>query len=283
MEIIIESSKEISKKSKSSFYYTFSLLPANKRDAMNTIYAFCRKTDDIADDESITRETKQRKLNKWRENLQDALNNNSEIELLNELYKCILEFNIPQEPFFQLIEGMELDLIKDRFSSFKELEEYCYKAASTVGLMTIPVFGYKHNSAKEYAINLGLALQLTNIIRDVKTDSLRGRIYLPLEDLEQFGYSEEELFNGSYNEQFIELMKFQTKRARFYYNKANENLNPEDKKSMFTARAMQYIYSRLLDKIEQENFNVFEKKIRVSNFNKIFIAFSVWVKYKFLG
>ncbi|MCW8850086.1 MAG: presqualene diphosphate synthase HpnD [Melioribacteraceae bacterium] len=273
----------MSKKSKSSFYYTFSLLPSNKRDAMNTIYAFCRKTDDIADDESITRETKQKRLNNWRENLKIALNNKSEIELLNELNNCIVEFNIPHEPFFELIEGMEIDLIKDRFNTFKDLEEYCYKAASTVGLMTIPVFGYKHKSAIDYAINLGIALQLTNIIRDVKTDSLRGRIYIPLEDLEQFGYTEEELFNGNYNEQFIELMKFQTKRARYYYDIANKNLNPEDKKSMFTARAMQYIYSRLLDKIEEENFNIFNKKIRVSNFNKIFIALSVWLKYKLLG
>lgn len=283
MEIVIETSKEISKKSKSSFYYTFSLLPANKRDAMNTIYAFCRKTDDIADDENITKETKQKRLDNWRENLVDAFNNNSEIELLNELNVCVKEFKIPKEPFFQLIEGMEIDLVKDRFNTFKELEEYCFKAASTVGLMTIPVFGYKHKSAIEYAKYLGIALQLTNIIRDVKTDSLRGRIYLPLEDLKTFGYTEEELFNGNYNEQFVELMKFQTKRARNYYDLANKNLNPVDKQYMFTARAMQYIYQRLLDKIEQENFNVFNKKIRVSNFNKFFIAFSVWLKYKILG
>jgi phytoene synthase len=250
---------------------------------MNTIYAFCRKTDDIADDESIPRETKQKKINEWKKSFEEALQNKSEIELLNELNKCIIEFNIPHEPFFQLIEAMEIDLIKDRFSTFKDLEEYCFKAASTVGLMTIPVFGYKHKSAIKYAINLGIALQLTNIIRDVKTDSLRGRIYLPLEDLERFGYTEEELFNGNYNEQFIDLMKFETKRARYYYEMADKNLNPEDKKSMFTARAMQYIYLRLLDKIEQENFNVFNKKIRVSNFNKIFIAFSVWLKYKLLG
>ena len=247
---------------------------------MNTIYAFCRKTDDIVDDDTITKRSKQDHLNEWKKSLQDAFIKKSNIELLNELKLCVDEFNIPQKPFFDLIEGMELDLVQDRFKNFESLKDYCYKAASTVGLMTIPVFGYKKKETVDYAINLGIALQLTNIIRDVKTDSLRGRIYLPLEDLESFNYSEEELFNGTYNEQFIELMSFQTKRARAYYNEANKNLLSQDKSTMFTARAMQYIYYRLLDKIEQEKYNVFNKKIRVSNFNKLFIALTVWLKYK---
>ena len=282
MEVTIESSKQISKKSKSSFYYTFSLLPAKKRNAMNTIYAFCRKTDDIADDDSLTKIAKQELLNEWKESLNDAFNNNSKIELLNELKICVDEFNIPHQPFFDLIEGMEMDLIQDRFETFEGLKDYCYKAASTVGLMTIPIFGYQKKETIDYAINLGIALQLTNIIRDVKTDSLRGRIYLPLEDLESFNYSEEELFNCTYNNQFIELMRFQAQRARAYYKIADRNLHAEDKYSMFTARAMQYIYFRLLDKIEQEKYNVFNKKIRVSTFNKLFIALIVWFKYSIL-
>lgn len=249
---------------------------------MNTIYAFCRKTDDIADDDSMTKIAKQEHLSNWKESLEKAFDNNPDIELLNELKRCVDEFNIPKKPFFELIEGMELDLVQDRFETFEGLKDYCYKAASTVGLMTIPVFGYKKRETVDYAINLGIALQLTNIIRDVKTDALRGRIYLPLEDLESFSYSEEELFNSTYNEQFIELMKFQTKRARAYYNIANKNLLSEDKSSMFTARAMQYIYYRLLDKIEDEKYNVFHKKIRVSTFNKLFIALSVWLKYNIL-
>lgn len=237
-------------------------------------------TDDIVDDDSITKQEKQNKLEAWRENFSLAMKNKSEIELLNQLKLYMDKFNIPEKPFFELIDGMEIDLKKNRFNNFEELKEYCYKAASTVGLMSIPIFGYKNKFTIEYAENLGIALQLTNIIRDVKTDALRGRIYLPLEDLNKFEYSEEELFNFNYNENFIELMKFQTNRARKFYKTADEFLSKEDKASMFTAKSMQYIYYRLLDKIEHENFNVFKKKIRVSNPNKIIIALSVWLKYK---
>ena len=129
---------------------------------------------------------------------------------------------------------------------------------------------------------MGIALQLTNIIRDVKTDSYRGRIYIPSVDLDRYNYSEEDLFNHLYNQEFVNLMKFQAERAREFYLLADGFLADEDKSSMFTARAMQYIYYRLLDKIEQEDFNVFDKKMRVSTFNKIFIALTVWLKYKFL-
>lgn len=256
------------------------MLPSKKRDAMNTIYSFCRITDDIVDDNNMSREQKQLKLDEWKNSLSNAFNKKSENELFIELNDCIEEFNIPQKPFFDLIDGMEMDLNKSRYSTFEELKEYCYKVASTVGLMTIPVFGFKNKLTKEYAINLGIALQLTNILRDIKTDAQSGRIYLPAEDLERFNYSEQELLTSTYNENFIELMKFQSDRAREFYQLANNNLFPEDKSSMFTARAMQYIYYRLLDKIEQEHFNVFEDKIRVSTFNKLFISLSVWIKYK---
>lgn len=256
------------------------MLPSKKRDAMNTIYSFCRITDDIVDDNNMSREQKQLKLDEWKNSLSNAFNKKSENELFAELNDCVEEFNIPQRPFFDLIDGMEMDLNKSRYSTFEELKEYCYKVASTVGLMTIPVFGFKNKLTKEYAINLGIALQLTNILRDIKTDAQSGRIYLPAEDLERFNYSEQELLTNTYNENFIELMKFQSERAREFYQHANNNLFPEDKSSMFTARSMQYIYYRLLDKIEQEHFNVFEDKIRVSTFNKLFISLSVWIKYK---
>jgi len=247
---------------------------------MNTVYSFCRITDDIVDNDEMSGEEKQNQLNSWKKDFSKALDKRSDNSLLCELNNCIEQFEIPHKPFFDLIDGMELDLNKNRYSTFEELKEYCYKVASTVGLMTIPVFGYKNKSTEEYAINLGIALQLTNIIRDVKADALRGRIYLPTEDLEKFNYSEQELFDGIYNDNFIELMKFQSDRARKFYRLADNHLLPEDKSSMFTARAMEYIYCRLLDKIAQENFNIFEKKIRVSMFNKLFISLSVWLKYK---
>lgn len=250
---------------------------------MNTVYAFCRKTDDIVDDDSIPKKIREERLSTWRRNLEISLNGNSEVNLLNQVGRCIHDFNIPIKPFFDLIEGMEIDLKKNRFEDFKELKNYCYKVASTVGLMTIPIFGYKNKKTESYALNLGIALQLTNIIRDIKTDALRGRIYLPLEDLKRFNYSEKDLFDSLYNEEFIKLMKFQTARARSFYKLANKFLNEEDKATMFTARAMQYIYYRLLDKIEHENYNVFKSKIRVSNLNKVIIALMVWFKYKILS
>jgi len=274
-----DEAKNIAKKSKSSFYYAFSLLPPEKRDAMNTVYAFCRQTDDIVDDLEDTEEVKYEKLRKWRLELEKAISGNSEYFLFNKLIKSIRQFNIPFEPFFELIKGMEMDLQQKRYLSFDDLSLYCYRVASTVGLMCIEIFGYKNKSTKEFAINLGLALQLTNILRDVKVDAEKGRIYLPLEDLTRFNYSEKELMNNVYNDNFVHLMKYESERARNYFDKANHNLTREDKYTMFAARAMQHIYLKLLQKIEARNYNVFEEKIRVSSFEKVGISLGVWAKY----
>ncbi|MCP5063172.1 MAG: presqualene diphosphate synthase HpnD [Ignavibacteriae bacterium] len=276
----MSSAKKISKESRSSFYYAFSLLPSEKRDAMNTVYAFCRKTDDIVDMENETVENKETKLNEWESELNLAVTKKSKISLLNELNNKVDKFDIPTKPFFDLVDGMKMDLKKNRYSTFNELKEYCYKVASTVGLMTIPIFGYKNKLTIKYAENLGIALQLTNILRDIKTDALVGRIYLPQEDLEKFNYSENDLLENIYNKQFVKLMKFQVERAKFYFSKANNNVTLEDKGSLFAARAMQHIYERLLQKIETENYDVYRRKINVSRRNKIFISLSVWAKYK---
>jgi len=247
---------------------------------MNTVYAFCRKTDDIVDVENETIENKESKLDEWERELKLALTKKSKVALLNELNNKVNTFKIPTKPFFDLIDGMKMDLKINRYSTFDELKDYCLKVASTVGLMTIPIFGYKKKLTIKYAENLGIALQLTNIIRDIKTDALAGRIYIPQEDLEKFNYSEKELLDNVFNEQFISLMKFQVERAKFYFSKANNNVTLEDKGSLFAARAMQHIYERLLQKIESENYNVYKRKINVSRRNKIFISLSVWAKYK---
>jgi phytoene synthase len=183
------------------------------------------------------------------------------------------------EPFFDLIKGMEMDLQKNRYISFDDLKSYCFKVASTVGLMCIPIFGYKKSSTRDYAINLGLAMQLTNILRDVKTDADHGRIYLPQEDMKRFNYSEEDLLNHVYNENFVQLMRFEAARAEEYFNKANLSLTYDDKTILFPARAMQHIYYKLLKKLKSENFNVFSEKIKVSKFEKIWISLGVWAKY----
>ncbi|MGE5437929.1 MAG: presqualene diphosphate synthase HpnD [Syntrophothermus sp.] len=272
-------SKEIAKKSKSSFYYAFSLLPIDKRDAMNTVYAWCRQTDDIVDEGLENEEIKYEKLRKWTIELEKAFSNLSEYSLLNKLGTTIKKFNIPYEPFFELIKGMEMDLQTNRYTTFEDLQLYCYRVASTVGLMCIEIFGYKHASTKDFAVNLGIALQLTNILRDIKKDAQRGRIYLPQEDLIKFNYPEEDLFNQVYNKNFIELMEFETQRAKNYFESATKALNLDDKGSMFAARAMQHIYAKMLDKIISARYDVLHKNIKVSKVEKVGISLGVWAKY----
>lgn len=278
----MEEAKDISKQSKSSFLYSFSLLGKTKNDAINTVYAFCRKTDDIVDDETTTTDVKYKYIREWKNEFENALHGSSKYALLNHVNQIIKKFNIPVKPFFELIKGMEMDLQKHRYKNFEELYNYCYCAAATVGLMCIEIFGYRNTKTREFAINLGIALQLTNILRDLKKDAENGRIYLPKEELEKFGYSEEELLRSEYNNSFIELMRFQCERARDYYRKANANLSKEDKGLMFAARIMEKIYFGILEKIEKMNYNVFDKVARVSKFKKIFITAGVFVKYRLL-
>ena len=270
---------EITAKSKSNFLYSFSLLPKDKNEAINTVYAFCRQTDDIIDSETDTREIKFKKIYLWKEEFGKALEDKSDYPLLNQLNKIIKKFNIPVEPFFELIKGVESDLQTSRYKDFERLYRYCYRVAVTVGLMSIEVFGYKTKNAKEYAVNLGIAMQLTNILRDIKTDALNGRIYIPEEDLRRFGYTEEELLSSKYNDSFVELMKFECRRAREYFERANNCFDPKDRKLLFPARIMQNIYVGILKKIEKMNYNVFSKKARVSKLRKLYITFGVYLKY----
>jgi phytoene synthase len=279
---MIDAAKDIARTSKSSFYYAFNLLPEKKRDAMNTVYAFCRKTDDIIDEGNDPDEIKYDKLHKWRVELEKAIEGHSHYSLLNKLGKTIHNFNIPYEPFFELLKGMEMDLQKKSYLTFEDLKLYCYRVASTVGLMCIEIFGYKHKSAKEFAVNLGIALQLTNILRDIKKDSQNGRIYLPKEDLQKFNYNEKDILNKVYSENFINLMKYEVERAEKFFEIATGNLNLDDKPAMFAARAMQHIYKRLLEKIIESDYNVYKKNIKVNSFEKVGISVGVWAKYQLM-
>jgi phytoene synthase len=272
--------KEIAKKSKSSFYYAFNLLPAAKREAMNTVYAFCRETDDIIDEGSEPDEIKFVKLHKWRIELEKSLTGSSDYFLLNKLSRTISGFNIPLEPFYELIKGVEMDLQKKRYNSFEDLMIYCYRVASTVGLICIEIFGYKDKEhATEFAINLGIALQLTNILRDIRKDSEKGRIYLPQQDLIKFDYSYDDILNRNYNDNFKDLMEYEVGRAKLYFEKATMSLNLDDKTAMFAARAMQHIYYKMLQKIVEAEYDVYNKNIRVSKFEKVGISLGVWAKY----
>lgn len=262
-----------------NFLYSFSLLPKEKNDAINTVYAFCRETDDIVDNEEDPADVKFKKIRMWREEFEKALNGNSSYPLLNHLNNVIKKFNMPIEPFFELIKGMESDLQTSRYKDFESLYLYCYRAAVTVGLMVIEILGYRTKNAKDYAINLGIALQLTNILRDIKYDAMNGRIYIPAEDLKRFGYTEEDLMNCRYNESFIELMRYECSRAREYFEKANGCFSKEDRKQLFPARIMQKIYFSILEKIEKMNYDVFRKTAKISKLKKMYFTLGVYLKY----
>ncbi|MDB5036437.1 MAG: Phytoene synthase [Chlorobi bacterium] len=270
---------------KTNFYYSFSLLPRDEREAMHSVYAFCRYADDIIDEDeaepaepSIATLRKRERLNRLRAEVERCYRGESRHPILLPLSTVVRRFQIPKQYFLTLLDGMEMDLVKDRYNTFEELREYCYCVASVVGLICIEIFGYQYEETKEYAVNLGIALQLTNILRDIKADAARGRIYLPLEDLRAFGYTEEDLIANRYNLPFIELMRFETRRAREFYGKARAALRPDERKTMFAAEIMDAIYYRMLEKIELNEFNVYSrKKISVSTPHKLWIAIKLWL------
>ncbi|MDP1676141.1 MAG: presqualene diphosphate synthase HpnD [Bacteroidota bacterium] len=269
----------IDKNKKSNFYYSFLMLPKPKREAINVVYAWCRIADDIVDEDASIY-AKHQLLVQWGKEFELGLVGESRYQLVNRLAQIIKRFNIPLDHFNELIKGMEMDLVKTRYETFRDLKEYCYRVASTVGLICTEIFGYKHEEAKEYSINLGIALQLTNILRDVAADAKKGRIYLPLEDLDRFGYSEEELFAGKYNVKFRRMMKYEAERARWYFAEAIRHLSEDDKPLFIAALIMQEIYFRLLQDIESAEYNVFKNRIKVSNTKKLRITFNVWWKHR---
>jgi|WetSurMetagenome_2_1015567.scaffolds.fasta_scaffold05485_3 15-cis-phytoene synthase len=282
LDIINDSASKIVKKSKTNFMYSTIFLSKEKQEALQTIYSFCRHSDDIVDDEHSNLNEKKIQLENWKNDFLKSLENVSRLKILNDLKEVIDTFKINPQIFLDLIKGMEMDLEKSRYQTFEELKQYCYYAASTVGLMTIEVFGYKDKAIKEYAINLGIALQLTNILRDIKKDVQKGRIYLPFDDIEKFNYSEREITESIYNENFIRLMKYECERARLFYKKANSYLVRSEKGRMLSARIMEHIYYRLLKKIEKRKYNVFDNYIRISKPKKLFLAYGVFLKYKLL-
>jgi phytoene synthase len=276
----------ITKSSNTSFYYSFSLLPRQKREAIHAVYAFCRYTDDIVD-EGTDEHSKVVRLRRWRMELGRALRGTSPYVILNQLSATARKFNIPVDHFYDLIRGMEMDLSKTRYETFEELYRYCYLVASSVGLMCRQIFGYRNDSTRDYAVNLGVALQLTNILRDIKEDAKRGRIYIPAEDLRRFGYTEEDLLAFRYTPEFVNLMRFECDRASKYFDIARAALGNEDKRFFFAARIMWSIYAHTLRRIMRSNYNVFERRISVPGLLKVLIAFRYWLsntlKYSWLG
>jgi phytoene synthase len=266
-----------------NFYYSFVFLPPNKRRAIEAVYAFARRGDDIAD-EGLPPEEARRRLTRYREALVACYAGERELAEpgLQALAASIREFKIPRQPFEDLILGLEMDLNGARYQTFEELSLYCYRVASTIGLIAIEIFGYSDPRARDYAVNLGKALQLVNIVRDVGSDAQRGRIYVPGEDLERFGLRPQDLLARVYNDAFVRLMQFESGRARQFFAAARRSLPLQDRRAMVTAEIMGAIYWRLLRRIEEQRYRVFGERVRLPALAKFWVALRVYLGAEWL-
>lgn len=273
-------SQAITRKSASNLALAFVLLPKARREAMAALYAFCREVDDVADEESVPSETRRAALAAWREDVRRACENGSpQFPVNRELQPIIAEYHLPFKNFDELIRGVEMDLEVKRYNTYEELEQYCFRVASVVGLLSIEIFGYTDAACRDYAVHLGKALQLTNILRDVQTDAERGRIYLPLKELETFGVTQEEILRGEWSERFEKLAESVAQRARKFYALARETLPARDRRSMVAAELMGTVYWRLLRKLERSRFKVFgPSPPRLRKGQKMLLVFCTWFR-----
>lgn len=275
----------ITEKSKTNFLISVKLLSKEKKDALKAVYAFCRILDDIVDESNISDDDKKIQTMEWRNTLENYNpEHKSNNVLINYLFEsAINKYKIQLRLFTDIIKGMEMDLTKKRYNNIEELLEYCYYVASTIGLIFIKIIGYKNIETEEYAHKLGIALQITNIIRDIKKDAEKGRIYLPLDELKQFNYSEADLFNNVNNESFRNLIKYQINRVKIYFNDAEEYLFKPDRQKLTSARIISKIYYDLLLKIEKNDFNIYKRDFRISGLRKLTILLGAYIDSIFRG
>lgn len=257
---------KITRESKSNLALAFISLGGERRRDITTFYAFCRVVDDIADDTELGEPAKKRRLDSWRSWLRRQ--SAGEPLLASEIRQLIARYSLAPEMLEEIIDGVEMDLSLVRYATFEQLRVYCYRVASVVGLVSIEIFGYSNPACKEYAVALGLALQMTNIIRDVDKDLHAGRIYLPQEDLERFKYSENDLKERKYNDRFLQLAAFEAARAESFFVRAAALLPAEDSRSMIAAEIMASIYHALLRRMERDKFRVFEKQYGLTKLEK---------------
>jgi 15-cis-phytoene synthase len=257
---------KITRESKSNLALAFVALGRERREDITIFYAFCRVIDDIADSTDLSLEEKARGLTAWRGWLQEGTTD--EPALARDLRALRAKYSLKPAMLEEIIDGVEMDLSNVRYNSFEELRLYCYRVASAVGLVSIEIFGYRNPACREYAIQLGLALQMTNIIRDVGKDLSNGRIYLPQEDLARFDYPEEALRLRKYNEPFLRLMNFEAARAEEFFAQAASLLPREDRRSMVAAEIMRSVYQALLRRMKRDGFRVFEKEYRLTRLEK---------------
>ena len=260
-----------------NFYFAFITLPQKQRLAIYASYAFCRLCDDVADGDQPV-EKKLELLTGLRGQLTAAYAGNPEGPELTALAHAASVYHIGEECFQEIITGVETDLTKRRFRDFEELRSYCYRVASLVGLVCIEIFGYTDPRAREYAVDLGLAMQLTNIIRDVVEDLERDRIYLPQDDIQRFGYSEDRLVSKVMDSSFHDLISFEAQRAREYFCNGLNLIPLLSPRARPCAAVLARLYLRILDKMENDNFNVFEGRMSLSGHEKLFLTARVWIK-----
>ena len=263
----------------SSFYYSFLFLPKAKREAITALYAFCREVDDVADecsDINIART----KLAWWRNEIRQLYVSNPQHPVTKALLPAIHAYKMDEEHFLEIIDGMEMDLDQNRYTDFKQLQLYCYRVASVVGLLSVQIFGYTNRNTLKYAHDLGMAFQLTNIVRDIGEDARRGRIYIPLDEIKKAGLSETDILHGHHSAKMQELIDFQIERAERFYDKALNALPQEDRKSQRTGLIMAAIYRTLLREIKQSGSQqVLDARISLTPLRKLWLAWTTWLKF----
>ena len=275
--------QQVAKDQAKNFYYAFRTLPAKKRRAIYAVYAYCRLCDDIADDEAPV-ERKREMFGQVRQMLDLCLRRDSSDEIPDSLAPefvalrgVLSDFNIPHSYFSEILEGVETDLVKTRFADFDELRDYCYKVASVVGLVCIEVLGYSDPKAVRFAVDMGIALQLTNIIRDVREDTDRDRVYIPQDEMARFGYTEDDLKASVADERFRMLMQFQADRARSYYESSRGLFELIDVESRACPQVLHAAYWAILNRIESSSFDVFNQRIGLSTPTKLLITARLWL------
>jgi phytoene synthase len=270
-------SARVTRKSRSNFYYAFLTLPRPPREALYAVYAFCRTVDDIADLGGDA-EAQRRDLALWRREVARCYEPGAvpTLPIARQLAEAVRVYGLPRAALEAIIEGCEMDLRRTTYESAEDLYPYCYRVASAVGLCCIEIFGYTDPRAREYAVHLGMALQLTNILRDVGADAQAGRVYLPQEDLRKFGVTVEDLVAGRHTEAFTRLMAHEADRARDFYRRARETFPIADARSLVPAQIMGRIYYALLREIEARGFRVFGERVSVPTARKVAIALRCW-------
>jgi phytoene synthase len=260
----------------SSFYYSFLFLPPERRRAITALYAFCREVDDVVDETSDP-QVAAIKLAWWRVEVGNLFAGNPQHPVTKALRPFTEKFSITAGRLNEIIDGMEMDLTQTRYLDWAGLERYCYRVAGVVGLLAAGIFGYRDARTLEYAKNLGIAFQLTNIIRDVGEDARKNRIYLPMEDLKKFGVPAADILNGSETEDFRKLLAFEVARAKQFYAKAFQSLPPADRRAQRPGLIMAAIYRALLQEIERDGFHVLKGKTSLTPLRKFWIAWKTWI------